>query len=145
MEIYCGRVSMQNFALLYAKDAMSKEVVTVGTGVKIREIEALFEEHDFNAFPVIEGGRMVGLVTKLDFLKHFVFTPKTIIPQYERLLEDPVRVIMSVTPLTISPETPLTRVLELMIETKRRSFPVVDGEGKLVGIISREDLMRKLK
>jgi len=136
---------MQNFALLYAKDAMSKEVVTVGTGVKIREIEALFEEHDFNAFPVIEGGRMVGLVTKLDFLKHFVFTPKTIIPQYERLLEDPVRVIMSVTPLTISPETPLTRVLELMIETKRRSFPVVDGEGKLVGIISREDLMRKLK
>ena len=45
----------------------------------------------------------------------------------------------------VDPTSPLTRVLQLMVSLKTRSFPVVSAEGQLDGIISREDVMRALK
>jgi CBS domain-containing protein len=45
----------------------------------------------------------------------------------------------------VDPTSPLTRVLQLMVSLKTRSFPVMSAEGQLDGIISREDIMRALK
>jgi CBS domain-containing protein len=45
----------------------------------------------------------------------------------------------------VDPTCPLTRVLQLMVSLKTRSFPVMSAEGQLEGIISREDVMRALK
>jgi CBS domain-containing protein len=45
----------------------------------------------------------------------------------------------------VEPTTPLTRVLQLMVTLKTRSFPVIEPGGQLVSIISREDLMRALR
>jgi CBS domain-containing protein len=45
----------------------------------------------------------------------------------------------------VEPDVPLTRVLQLMVNLKTRSFPVLDRERRLVGIISREDVMRALR
>jgi CBS domain-containing protein len=136
---------VRNFVTLFVKDAMRKEVITVGPDTKVKEVEHLFEKHDFNAFPVVEEGRLVGIVTKLDFLKHFIFTPKSIVPRYDELLDDTVSDIMNPKVFTVSTDTPLTRVLELMVETRIRSFPVVDAADRLLGIISREDIMRILR
>jgi CBS domain-containing protein len=136
---------VKNFVTIFVKDAMRKEVITVHPKTKVREVEQLFEQHDFNAFPVVEEGRLVGIVTKLDFLKHFIFTPKSIVPRYDELLDDEVGDIMNPKVFTVSTDTPLTRVLELMVETRIRSFPVVDNEDRLLGIISREDIMRILR
>ncbi len=136
---------MKNFVNLFVKDAMLKDVVTVSPEMTVREVEALFEKYDFYSFPVIEGGKVVGIVTKLDFLKHFIFTPSSIVPQYDRLLEDKIRAIMNPKVFRLSVDTPLTRVLELMVETRIRSFPVVDSDNRLLGVISREDIMKMLK
>ena len=136
---------MKNFVNLFVKDAMLKNVVTVSPEMTVREVEALFEKYDYYSFPVIEGGKVVGIVTKLDFLKHFIFTPSSIVPQYDRLLEDKIRTIMNPKVFTLSMDTPLTRVLELMVETRIRSFPVVDSDNRLLGVISREDIMKMLK
>jgi CBS domain-containing protein len=136
---------VKNFVNLFVKDAMLKDVVTVSPEMTVREVEALFEKFDFYSFPVIEKGKVIGIVTKLDFLKHFIFTPSSIIPQYDRLLEDKIRGIMNTKVFTVSMDTPLTRVLELMVETRIRSFPVVDVENRLLGVISREDIMKMLK
>ena len=136
---------MKNFVTLFVKDAMKKDVITVTPDTKVSEVEHLFEKHDYYAFPVMEGGRLVGIVTKLDFLKHFIFTPKSIIPRYDELLDDMVGAIMNPKVFTVSTDTPLTRVLELMVETRIRSFPVVDADCGLLGIISREDIMKMLK
>lgn len=136
---------MKNFVNIFVKDAMRRDVVTVSPDMKVREIEDLFERYDYYSFPVIENGNVIGIVTKLDFLKHFIFTPSSIIPQYDRLLEDKVRDIMNAKVFTVSMDTPLTRVLELMVETRIRGFPVVDAENRLLGVISREDIMKMLK
>lgn len=124
---------------------MTSDVVAISPDTKLKEIEKLFEKHDYNSFPVLNGDKIVGIVTKLDFLRHFVLTPKSIVPPYKQLLEDRAEDIMNKAVLTLSPETPLTRVLELMVETKLRSFLVADSKMKLLGIISREDIIRELK
>lgn len=136
---------MKNFVNLFVKDAMRKDVVTVSPEMTMREVEALFEKYDYYSFPVIDTGKVTGIVTKLDFLKHFIFTPSSIIPQYDRLLEGNIRDIMNAKVFTVSTDTPLTRILELMVETRIRSFPVVDAECRLLGVISREDIMKMLK
>jgi CBS domain-containing protein len=46
----------------------------------MRELEALFEKHDFNSFPVMEEGKMLGIVTKFDFLPAFAFTTGQMVP-----------------------------------------------------------------
>ena len=124
---------------------MTDRLVTTGRDATLAELEALFARHDFNAFPVLEGKRLVGIVTKFDFLKAFIFTTGQMVPHYDALMSRSVGEVMTTAVVDVRPDAPLTRVLALMVDLKARSFPVVDASGALVGIISREDIMRALK
>ena len=53
---------------------MTRAVTTVTRQTTMRELEKLFEQHDFNSFPVVEEGKILGIVTKFDFLRAFAFT-----------------------------------------------------------------------
>jgi len=88
---------------------------------------------------------VLGIVTKFDFLRTFAFTTGQMLPQYEELLRRPVAEIMTEAVVHVEPEAPLTRVLQLMVSLKARSFPVIGPKRQLLGIISREDVMRALK
>ena len=46
----------------------------------MRELNDMFERDDFNCYPVEEDGQVVGIVTKFDLLKCFIFTPSQILP-----------------------------------------------------------------
>jgi len=111
----------------------------------MRELEHLFETYDFNAFPVAEGGKVIGIVTKFDFLRAFAFTTNQIIPHYEELMSRTVAEVMTTSIVQVDPETPLTRVLHLMVDLRSRSFPVIGPAQELLGMISREDVMRALR
>lgn len=124
---------------------MTHPVKTVTRQTTLRELEALFEKHDFNAFPVIEGKDMVGLVTKFDFLKAFAFTTGQLLPHYDELMKRTVGEVMTEAVVHVEPSAPLTRTLQLMVNLRARSFPVVAPDRHLLGIISREDIMRALK
>ncbi len=124
---------------------MTANPMTIGADITLRELEALFEDHDFNAFPVTENGRLVGLVTKFDFLKAFAFATTQMVPQYDALMSRTVGDVMTKKVVHVDVTAPLTRALQLMIEMRARSFPVLDEHENLVGVIAREDLMRALK
>jgi CBS domain-containing protein len=124
---------------------MTRSVISVTRDVTMRELELLFEQHDFNSFPVLHAGGLVGIVTKLDFLKAFVFTTGQMVPHYDELMQRTVAEVMSETVVHVEPTTPLTRVLQLMVSRMTRSLPVMSPEGELVGMISREDVMRALR
>lgn len=124
---------------------MTREVVTVTRTVALRELEGLFEKHDFNALPVVEQGSVLGLVTKFDFLKAFAFTTAQVVPHYDELMGRTVGEVMTEAVVHVEPAAPLTRVLQLMVSLKARSFPVLDRDRRLVGVISREDIMRALR
>jgi CBS domain-containing protein len=91
----------------------------------MRELEALFERHDFNSFPVVEDGKMLGIVTKFDFLRAFAFTTDQMMPHYDELMRRPVAEMMTEAVVYVEPSAPLTRVLQLMVNLKSRSFPVM--------------------
>jgi CBS domain-containing protein len=136
---------MYGFLEFTAGQYMTRNVVTMPRGMSLRDLETLFEAHDFNAFPVLEGGRMVGIVTKFDFLKAFAFTPHQMVPHYDELMRTTVEEVMTKTIVDVQPDTPMTRVLQLMVNLRARSLPVQEAGGDLVGMISREDIMRALK
>ena len=125
---------------------MTAKPVTVPPTMTLRQLQALFDRHDFNSFPVVDGaGAMVGLATKLDFLKAFAFTTRQLVPHYDELMERTVADVMTAAVVDVDADSPLTRALQLMVERRARSFPVVDRDGVLVGVISRDDIMRALK
>jgi CBS-domain-containing membrane protein len=136
---------MYRFLECTAAQYMTRSVTSVTRQVTMRELGQLFEKHDFNSFPVVEDGNMLGIVTKFDFLKTFAFTTGQMLPRYDELMQRRVAEMMTEAVVHVEPTAPLTRVLQLMVSLKTRSFPVIGPERQLVGIISREDVMRALK
>jgi CBS domain-containing protein len=139
---------MYEFLDYQVRDVMSKAPTTVAPHATLAEAERLLEKTGFNGLPVVrDGGTLVGFVTSLDLLEAFRFVPESILPQYDDVMRRPVSSLMRHEPETVSSLMPLTRLLERMVATRNKSFPVVDprnGE-TLVGIVAREDVMRALR
>jgi len=124
---------------------MTRAVRTVTRGLMARELGPMFERDDFNAYPVEDDGQMVGLVTKFDLLKCFAFTPNQMVPRYDELMQRTVADVMISEFIYVRSDTRLTRVLQLMVEHRFRSVPVIDAGHRLAGMISREDVIRALQ
>jgi CBS domain-containing protein len=137
--------AMYGFIECRVRQFMTRRAMTVKRQTTMRELAALFEKHDFNAFPVVKEGKLVGMVSKFDFLRTFAFTTSQVIPHYNELMNRAAAEVMTEAVVDVAPTSPLTRVLQLMVSLKTRSFPVMNAEGQLEGIISREDVMRALK
>ncbi len=136
---------MFRFLKSTAAQYMTPQVKTVTRQCTMAELETLFAQHDFDAYPVVDNGHMLGIVTKFDFLRAFAFTTGQLMPSYEALMKHTVGDVMTEGVVHIDPATPLTRVLQLMVSLKIRSFPVVGPDRQLLGMISRGDVMRALK
>lgn len=109
------------------------------------ELNGLFASDDFNAYPVVDQLEVVGLVTKFDFLKCFALTVRSMVPRYDELMKRTVSDVMIHDFIYVNATTKLVRVLQLMVEHRLRSIPVMDTGQHLVGIIAREDVMRALR
>ncbi|MBK5944327.1 MAG: CBS domain-containing protein [Halorhodospira halophila] len=137
---------MYDFLSYRVSDYMTTAPKTVGHETPLRELQRLFDAHDFNGVPVVdEQQRLLGLATKLDLLKAFTFTPDAMVPRYDAIMERPVHEVMTREPITVPPDLPLTRVLQRMVDMRTKGFPVVDDEGRVVGVIAREDLLGALR
>jgi len=126
-------------------DHMTREVETVSRGVSLCELGDLFEKDDFNAYPVVDGQQVLGVVSKFDYLACFVFSPAHMIPRYAELMKRTVADVMTSAFIYVGTDTRLTRALQLMVDHRLRSMPVIDSDQRLAGVISREDVMRALQ
>ncbi len=134
---------MYEFLEYQVADAMTFRPLTITQGTPLAEIEELFERHDFNCLPVTAEGALVGIVTKLDVMTAFAFTTHTMVPRYDEIMRLTAKTVMTRRPITVGPAANLTRVLQLMMGARCRSFPVVIG-ALLIGVISRGDILRAL-
>jgi len=137
--------AMYGFVGCAAGQYMTRTVITVNRQTTMRELAVLFDKHDFNAFPVVENGKLCGIISKFDFIHAFAFTTSQVVPHYNELMNRTTAEVMTEAVVHVEPASPLTRVLQLMVGLKTRSFPVVSADGRLEGMISREDVMRALK
>jgi len=136
---------LQSFLEQIVADHMTRDVKTVTRDVSIRELGALFEKDDFNAYPVEEGSQVVGVVSKFDHLACFIFTPAHMMPRYDDLMKRTVADVMTSEFIYVGEDTKMTRVLQLMVGHRLRSIPVINSDQRLAGMISREDVMRALQ
>lgn len=138
-------VSLYRFLEQVVSDYMTRDVSTVSPTMSIRELGQRFKETDFNSFPVLDNGQVAGVVSKFDYLACFEFTPARMVPRYDDLMRRAVASVMTREFIYVGRDTKLTRVLQLMIEHRLRSLPILDADSRLVGIIAREDIIRALE
>jgi CBS domain-containing protein len=123
---------------------MTATAKSVDRTMTLDQLSWRFDADDYNAYPVVEGDEVVGVVTKFDFLKVFILKPTRMVPHYDELMSHTVDDVMTVEFIYVTPATKLTRALQLMVEHRTRSFPVIASIRNLVGMISRGDVMRAL-
>jgi len=117
-----------------AEKAASKPVLTIKSDTSIAEAEELLTEHSFKGCPVIENGRLVGIISRRDLRKGL----------RSNLGHAPVKGFMSREPITASSEQSLTELRRIMVEENIGRIPLVDKSGSLVGIVTRSDILRYL-
>ncbi len=136
---------MYEFLHYQVRDAMTADPIAISPYTKLREVEALFEAHDFNGVPVVDDQwHLHGILTKFDLLKAFCFDAHALIPHYDEIMEQTAETVMTRTPVSVEPQLPLSRLLQKLIEMRTKSLPVVEN-GRLVGIIAREDVLKALR
>ena len=135
---------MHRFLEATAGQYMTRTVKTVSRETTMRELQRMFDQDDFNCYPVRDGDDIVGIVSQFDLLKCFAFNPGRMVPAYDDLLSRMVADVMTAEFVYVDLATKLTRVLQLMVDHRMKSIPVLDAEQLLVGIIARGDIMRAL-
>ncbi len=137
---------MYEFLQYQIRDVMTVDPIAISPKAKLREAEELFETHDFNGVPVVDNQRcLLGMLTKFDLLNAFRFDAHTLVPHYDDIMEQTVETVMTREPVTVAPQLPLSRLLQKLVEIRAKSLPVVEEGQRLVGIISRQDVLKALR
>ena len=110
------------------------EVWSVGPDALVFEALERLAEHDVGALVVMEGERLVGIVSERDYARKVILLGR-------RSNEAKVREIMTSEVLTVNPENSVEDCMSLMTERRIRHLPVVE-DGKLVGIVSIGDIVK---
>lgn len=130
-------------------DVMTRAPITVTPRTPVRDLIALFDRHDFNAFPVVDDRGIVrGIVTKLDVLRLLRPDENLFVPGLSQMGTARVSDIMRRGVVSVEAGDPLVVAADLMVETRLRTLPVVRREPNgpvLVGIVTQGDLLRGLR
>jgi len=116
---------------------MTRQVVLILEDIPMSEVRAIAAQYDYNGFPVVtQEGRLVGVITKGDLLRaaSAAVTDPDVGSQ-------PVSSWMAHGVLALRPKESLRTAVENMVYSGFRSLPVIDGGSRVVGIVSRNDLM----
>lgn len=117
-----------------ATDVMSTPPITAEETMPIEEVAKKMFENDVSSVMVVDStGRLVGIVTEKDVVGAVA------IGKIGSNL--PVARFMKENPITVTPDTPLDEVLEKMRRFNIRHLPVVDKDGKPIGMVSQRDLL----
>lgn len=129
------------------RDWMTREVITVTPETSMLKAGKLMKEHDIRRLPVVdEARRVIGIVSDRD-VKAASPSKATTLDMHEMyylLSELKIKDIMTSNPVTVDPMDTVENVALLMLEKGFGGLPVVDGEGKVAGIITDHDVFKVL-
>jgi CBS domain-containing protein len=142
------------------RDIMTAEVVAAGPDTSVQLVARLMAGRGISGVPVVEGDRVVGIVTELDLIVRntrleppafFALldgripleTPAHYRKRIDHMLGTLVRDVMTEKVETIGPDEDLEALAELMVKRRVNPVPVVE-DGRLAGIVSRSDIVRMM-
>jgi acetoin utilization protein AcuB len=109
-------------------DQMTRKLVTVSPDDALAKAKALMDSHNFRHVPVVEDGKLVGILSNNDIRWHGHLTAT-------------VAEAMTPNPVTVTPETTIDEAARLMLRRKINAVLVVDS-GAPVGIITTSDILK---
>jgi len=113
-----------------------QNVHTVAPDATMLEALRLMAEHNVGALPVVEQGRLVGIVSERDYARKVVL-------QGRSSIGTAVREVMSVPVVTVTAGQGIRECMGLMTDRHLRHLPVVDGDARLLGLLSIGDLVKE--
>ena len=116
------------------RELMTKQPTSVEPDATLGEVATLMKQQDCGSIPVVEGGRLVGIVTDRDIVVRGIAAG--VDPRTQRVSK-----VMSSDPVTVGPEEDVTDAEKKMADRQVRRLPVVEG-GKLIGIIVTAQIAR---
>jgi len=124
------------------KNWMTPNVVTIAPEDSMQHVINIMKEKKVHMLPVVKGGKLVGVVSDSD-LKRASASEATTLDMHELLyLISKIKVgdIMTRNPFTVRVDSTVEETAELLMEKRISGVPVVDDQGQVVGIITRDDL-----
>ncbi len=129
-EIIRALIEGNQQASIQISDLMSFPVFTVPSNTNMKAVASMLREKGCTGFPVVEDGKLVGVISRRDFKKL----------KKESRLNAPVKAFMSTKVMTIEPGKSPIQAARLMVKHDIGRLPVVDG-GNIIGILTRSDTM----
>lgn len=114
------------------REIMSKNVRTATSGTSLREVAALMRDGDMGAVPVVDNGKLVGIVTDRDIVVRVVAEGKD--------AATPIGEAMTAELFTVGPDDFVFEAIRLMGDKQIRRVPVIGNDNELVGIIAIADV-----
>ena len=130
---------------LRVRDLMTQGVFAVEAKDLLATVSDLMDERNIRHAPVVEDGKLVGLISHRDMLRYSLKGQVGALPEVERAAQLTLRAgeIMTRDVATARPDQDIREAARLMMENKYGCLPVVE-ESRLVGILTESDFVRFL-
>ncbi len=144
------------------EEIMTTEVVTVSISDSVELCAKLLQEHNISGLPVLdEAGKVAGIVTEGDLIRRasrikapgyleilggliYLGSPKKFVEELQRAMSLEAGQLMTKDVVSVKADDEIEDAATLMVEKGISRLPVIDENGRLVGIVSRRDIMSRL-
>lgn len=123
-------------------DVMTHMPIAISNTDTIGRAEELMTTHAIRQLPVLEEGKLVGMITDRDLRSQLGGSLLFDLEARAAALARPVNEAMSAMPMSLLPDDNLQTAITLFIDEKIGGVPVIDNDNKLLGIVTYVDLMR---
>lgn len=149
---------------MQVKEIMTKKVISVRPDDSVMQVAELIFKNGFHGMPVVEKGKVVGIITEDDFFlkgyddlylpSYIQFLksnkvvdglPRNIKKKIEKLIESKARDLMTSPCITLTPATTISKLMALIKKTKFTTWPVTDKKNNLIGIVTLVDVLGAFK
>lgn len=139
-----------------ASDVMTRSVISASPETTVAELARLMLDNRISGLPVIDNGRLVGIVSEGDLVRQLETPPRytgwlslfmsagSVAGEYIHQHGTHARDVMTTEVVTASADTPLAEIAETMEWHRIKRMPVIGAEGRVLGIITRANLLRGL-
>ena len=115
-------------------DRKGRQVFSIAPGTAVLDAIRLMAEHHVGALLVMRGPGLEGIVSERDYARKVILMGRS-------SADTPVRDIMTAAVITVQPETPVEKCMQIMTERRVRHLPVIEN-GRVVGMVSIGDLVK---
>jgi acetoin utilization protein AcuB len=132
---------------MQVSEIMTSDPVAVSLAASIGQAWDLLRKAEIRHLPVVSSdGVLIGIVSDRDFgVAPVSLLIDDILARPRVYLEAPIATIMTASPMAVQADAPVADVVQMMVEERIGAVPVVERDGKLIGIVSYLDILRNIQ